>query len=259
LRFREERKVQLIKQSKQLRYYYRHREERLDYQKQYYQRHKQSILTNNKQRYLTNKVKRINKYNSLLYEISVKAFSELSKHARPHDLFMKAFNHYHGRHRGKRIYGKKRRGKLSFHLIPELSFQIEPKVEVVVNYPKSKQLTTARQLSIETCHFLGLKYGTSIVWKEKHPHSGRIQTHTLCFDGSGLDISHLSNQYNDLGKLVEHRLETGLKGLDLLLSFALKYSLNNYIRVWLGSHALITDNPESALNAYNRDFPLCKT
>ena len=175
--------------------------------------------------------------------------------------FSFAFKHIHGRPKKKRVYKKKKKGKLSFHLIPELSFQIEgnlkPRITVVCNYPKSKRLITARQLSIQTCHFLGLKFGTSMTWKENNRYNGKVEIYTLCFDGSGLDISHLSNKQNDLARLVEHRILTGLKGLDLLSSFALKYSVNNYIRAWRGNEALITTNPESAWNAYQKHFPLC--
>jgi len=94
-----------------------------------------------------------------------------------------------------------------------------------------------------------------ITWKKKNRYNGRVETHTICFDRSGLDLSHLNNQQNDLAKLVEHRIETGLKGLDLLSSFALKYSVNNYIRAWRGSQVLITDNLESGWRDYQKQFP----
>ena len=252
--------------SKQLKYYYLHKQERLDYQKRYYIKHKQFILTNNKQRYQSNKVKRIYKPISLLWDIRnrtyVLLFPRTHTTAYERSLFLNCFWHMHGKPRGERLYNKTKKGKIDFHFIPELSFYLEgnfiPKVTVFCNYPKNKQLVTARQLSIQTAHFLGLKAGDSIAWKEHHIYTGRIETHIINFDGSGLDLSHLNYKQNDLARLVEMRIETGKKGLDLLTSFAFKYSVNNYLRVWRGNQILVTNNPESAWRDYQKHFPLCK-
>jgi len=252
--------MQPIKQSKQLRYYYRHHKARLDYQAKYYQQHKSIILTNKQQRDESNKVKRTTKTIRLLWDIYCEAHSQKRLMTPKH--VIKAFLHKHGRPK-RRYYNVRKRGKIRFHMIPQFSFQIEeglkPKVHVVYNYPKSKALITARQLSIQTAHFLGLNLGDSFTWKEKNLYSGRIETHTVCFDRSGLDLSHIQPRENDIAKLVEHRLETGLKGLDLLSSFALKYSVENYIRAWRGNQVLITDNPEAIVRDYYKQFPLCKT
>jgi hypothetical protein len=59
-----------------------------------------------------------------------------------------------------------------------------------------------------------------------------------------------------LPKLVALRLEFDVEGPELICALADKYALNAEISLWRGNKALITDNPESAWNAYNRDFPL---
>ena len=125
---------------------------------------------------------------------------------------------------------------------------------------KNKQLITARELSIQTAHFLGLKAGDSIAWKEPHIYTGKIETHIIHFDTSGLDLSHLNSKQNDLARLVEHRIETGYTGLKLLSSFLSKHSMyTGDYNVWRGNKLLLTSNMKSAWRDYKKNFPLCVT
>ena len=80
----------------------------------------------------------------------------------------------------------------------------------------------------------------------------RVQTHYVSFDvGSGLDISH----ENDLMRLTEMRVETGLKGADLAHIFANKYSVNGYLQVWRGTQLIRTSENENALRDYRKHTP----
>jgi len=175
---------------------------------------------------------------------------------------MEAFFHTHGRPRSReRRYNKKRNGRLRFHLIPNLNLGILKKYGIVpyiasvhVDF-EHPTLLNARTLTIQTAHLLGLKMGDSMVWKEENPYTCRIETHTLCFDGSGLDMSHL----DDVVKLTEMRVETELKGIELLSAFANKYSINGYLQVWRGNKLLSTSEPENALKDYLKQFPLAQT
>jgi hypothetical protein len=82
-----------------------------------------------------------------------------------------------------------------------------------------------------------LKAGDSISWKEISDY-GRVETHTLCFDGSGLDISYI----DDLPKLVTLRIEFDLKGPELICALADKYALNTEISLWRGNKLQVTSN-----------------
>jgi hypothetical protein len=73
---------------------------------------------------------------------------------------------------------------------------------------------------------------------------------SLCFDGSGLDISHP----NDLPSLVECRIETNAKGMGLLILFAEKHSVNNYLQVFRGNRLLLTSETENAYRDYVKHF-----
>ena len=95
---------------------------------------------------------------------------------------------------------------------------------------------------------LGLKKGTVLIWKETN-RWGKVVKHTLCFDGSGQDISFS----RDLENLVNFSISTGLKGRELLEEFALKHSVGNYVSVFRGNKTIVTSSPERALKAYLRE------
>ena len=250
--------------TKQLRYYYRHRKERLAYQRGYYLKHQTTIRTKRMERYHNNKVKRTRINNSLIREIYNKAYTTLRNfQIQNKELFREAYYHTHGRPKGKRTYSTWQKGRLQFHMIPELSFRIGyrygliPYVsEVLVDWKhKAKNVIDARTLTIQTAHFLGFKMGDSIIWKEQNPYSGKIETHWLCFDKSGLDMSHL----NDSAKLVEMRVESGLKGVELLIMFANKYSVEGYLQHYRGNKLLSTSELKNALKDYLKHYPLAQT
>ena len=60
---------------------------------------------------------------------------------------------------------------------------------------------------------------------------------------------------NDLTKLVECAIETGLKGMDLLILFAEKHSVNHYLQVFRGNKLLLTSETENAYRDYVKRFP----
>lgn len=255
--------------SKQLRYYYRNRKSRLDYQRNYYNKHKTTILTKKLVNYQLNKVKRTNKYIRLIHDIKTNiefTFGRVrqriydryydievynQKNNEVNQLYDRVFNHVHGRPK-EYVYNVYPRGRLELHLIPELHFEhVESKVaprfdklEVVLEPTETS--ISARQLSIQTAHFLGLKAGDSITWKEISDY-GRVETHTLCFDGSGLDISHL----NDLPKLVALRIEFDVKGPELISMLAYKYALNGEISLWRGNKLQVTSDLDKAYKLHS--------
>jgi hypothetical protein len=237
------------KPSKQLNYYYRHKQERLIYQQFYYNQHKNTILTTKHHRDYLLKVKRTEKNNTLLRLMSIKSHSVLRKEAM--EEFNDAFNHHHGRPNLKRQNSRYAlpKTKMWFHAIPKISI-IERDQKVIYrdrfNSVLYKDAITARELTIQQAHFLGLKLGDSIVWKELNRYTHKIETHTVCFDRSGLDSSHESN----LPSLVACSIETGRKGLDLLSAFAVLHSLNGYIQVWRGNKLLLTSERENALRQW---------
>ena len=227
-----------IQQSKQLRYYYRKRPEKLIYQRNYRATHKQQIKLYNRNYYQTQKVKTLNLYNSVIHEIYRKAYPILWRDQTKYNgkrLFVDAYLHTHGRPKSKRKYSVEDKGKLQFHMIPELNFYIEDRGYYsklgFVTLQKNEKFLSAKTLTTQLCHMLGFSVGTSIAWREKSPYNNKVYTHTLCFDGSGLDMSHVK----DLVKLVELRIELGLKGLPLLEAFREKYALYGYLRMWKGN------------------------
>jgi hypothetical protein len=126
---------------------------------------------------------------------------------------MDAYFHRHGRPNLKKRNSRyaSNEPKMWFHVIPAIP--------------------QARQLTIQQAHFLGLKLGDSLIWKEVNHYTKKIETHTVCFDRSGFDISHESN----LPSLTACAIETGLRGTDLLAYFAYRYSVNGYIQVFRGN------------------------
>jgi hypothetical protein len=248
------------KQSKQLRYYYRHKIERLRYQRDYYKRNKSTILINKSHRDLLNKVKRTKNNDRLIHEIYNNTYT-LLKHS-DRALFRKAFFHGHGykpRPKANTI------NYLWFHIVPELGIvdrSFKP-FAVLNRNCKRNDVITAHRLTCELAHFLGFQIGDSIVWKEYHSYYNRIwgkivtnynklETHFVSFDtGSGLDISHP----NDLTKLVEMRVKTGLKGSDLAIMFANKYSKNRYLQMWRGNRLISTTETKNALKDYRKYYP----
>jgi hypothetical protein len=246
----------IVKQSKQLRYYYRHRKERLHYQRDYYNNHKTTILINKANRDQLKQVKRTKNNDRVIHEICSSAYTLLKGYDR--DLFMKAFFHGHGykpRPKARTI------NRMWIHIIPELGIiDNGSKPFAVLNKycTERKDVITAHKLTCELAHFLGFKLGDSICWKEYHSYYNRqtgnvvvntnkLQTHYVSFD-VGLDISHP----NDLTKLIEMRIETGLKGSDLLAYFSAKYSVDNYLQHWRGNKLLSTTVTESALKDYRK-------
>lgn len=157
------------------------------------------------------------------------------------------YSHTHGRPRLRRKYAKKKKGRIKLHITPQFGFN---NGKVFFGYPDDySELTKARTLIVQLAHFLGLKYGDSMVWREDNAyHSGKIDTHTLCFDGSGLDMSH----EEDLIKLVQLRMNTGLKGAELLCAFTNRYSTNNYLNVWRGNTLLMTSELDNAWRSYQK-------
>lgn len=216
------------KPSKQLNYYYRHKLERLAYQRTYYNKHKPTILSNKHYHDYLIKVKRTENNISLLRKMRVESYSLLKKKVESASHFYDAFFHVHGRPNFKR--------RNSRYCLPETRMWLHAIPE----------LERAKELTLQTAHFLGLKLGDSLVWRELNRFTHKVELHTVCFDGSGLDISHESN----LPCLVACCIETGLKGLNLLRNFALKYSLNGYIQAWRGNKLLLTSERENALKVY---------
>jgi hypothetical protein len=141
---------------------------------------------------------------------------------------------------------------LSFHLVPQLfAYMPVPNRTWVTINPLNCQkdyCISAKVLAAQISHFLRLKLGDSFVWQELNRWGNAVK-HFLNFDESGLDIAFS----RDLENLVNFSIESGLKGLDLLSEFALKFSVGNYISVYRGNKILITSNPESMMKAYLRD------
>lgn len=248
--------------TKQLRYYYNHKPQRLNYQSNYYTNHKSIILQQRNYNYHNNpnsiKVKRTNnnirvirniKYisNNVNCQITKDKMSKF-KHDNANRLKEEIFYHTHGRPRVKeRVYDLWNKGRLEFHLIPEINFkQVNPKrFEIWFGKPL-EGFTNAKQLTVMTAHMLGLKYGDSIVYKDEYNHKVSI-----CFDRSGLDIG--SSQ--GLIRLVECHTETGLKGSDLLCYFASHYSFNGYIQAYRGNKLLVSSELTNMIKDYAKITP----
>lgn len=262
-----------VKPSKQLNYYYRHRQDRLSYQRDYYQKHKTKILINKHHRDQLIKVKRTKNNISLIHNMRNNSYTVL-KDLNRHDItnknlkwFKETFLHGHGKPNNSQYAIKVSKEwtpcRFWFHVIPELAVTDNGKVLFSENceFPENENIITARELSIQTCHFLGLKWGTSIYWKEYFSYNslawGKVQTdrvvmHSVCFDGSGLDTSHPQN----LPSLIACAVETGLKGMDLLNMFAYRHSVNNYLQVFRGNRLLQTSETENAYRDYAKHFPI---
>lgn len=235
-----------VKLSKQLRYYYNHKQARLAYQRHYRETHREAIKQYTKQRYHSKQVQTIlNTINVLcnIRYLPIDIFYDKTHY----DLWKALRSHTHGRPRQRRKYDKRRKGRMMLHITPEFGFN---NGKVYFGYPDDYSgLIKARTLIVQLAHFLGFKYGDSMVWKENNPyHRGRIDTHTLCFDGSGLDMSHKE----DLDKLVRLRLDTGLKGNELLCAFTNRYSIDNYLQVWRGNTLLMTSEIDNAWRSYQK-------
>jgi len=69
-----------------------------------------------------------------------------------------------------------------------------------------------------------------------------------------LDMSHI----DDVVKLTEMRVETGLKGMELLCAFANKYSIGGYMQVWRGNQLLQTSEIENAWRDYRKQYSLAQ-
>ena len=69
-----------------------------------------------------------------------------------------------------------------------------------------------------------------------------------------LDMSHI----DDVVKLTEMRVETGLKGMELLCAFANKYSIGGYMQVWRGNQLLQTSEIENAWKDYQKQYPVAQ-
>ena len=244
-------------QSKQSRYYYRQKEDRLAYQKDYYNKHKATILSKKKTRYESNKVKRTRNIDSLLRKNHFNNYSKFRSLSRK-EAFFDMYFHAHGRPRTKRKYPKRR---FDFHMTKDLVLVIPFGDWENAFFPSSfhevfnmHENYNGLELTKQFAHFLGFKLGDSFVWKEVNRFSGKTETHTLCFDRSGLDMSHFIHG-NDLMKLIEMRIETGAKGADLAHLFANKYSINTYLQMWRGNQLIRTSVEESALKDYRKYFP----
>lgn len=214
--------------------YYRHIEARRAYQKVYDNKHKEQIRIRKADYY-----QRIVKVKSLKKNISlipnIRSTSSLNYRRECNTTSYKdAFLHSHGRPNQRRLKSRYALGlsksKMWFHMLDH------------------------KEISKQICHALGLKFGTSIYWKEAHTYIGKlatqpkIETHFLSFDGSGQDDSHQTN----LPLLFSCMVESGLKGLDLLRYFAEHYSKNGYIQVFKGNRLLLTSQRENALKAMCR-------
>jgi len=241
--------------SKQLRYYYNHKQERLAYAKRYYKQHQNTIRTRRLERYHKQQVKRTQTTNSVIRQIV--SYRKVDRE------FKDIFNHIHGRPKEERLYDTlKTRGIIQYHMLPTLKFVFEvielPKydttlynlIRVAPEYQRvvreNEVIISAKQLTVQTAHLLGLHCGDTIIWHESNG------THTLAFDGSGLDISHTE----DLPKLMAMRIETGLKGDELLIAFANKYSVNNYLQVFRGNKLLLSSEFENSYRDYLKHFPM---
>ncbi len=237
----------VLEVSKQLNYYYKHKAERLLYQAFYYLKNKVTILINKHQRDQLKKVQRTKNNTSLIRNIMFRTHCDLLSEQKDNArLISESCFHVHGKPRKPRKYNIYQ-SHLAFHLKPELYWN--PFLKRVQSKPWifEKDCVSARELNFQVCHFLGLKLGDSIVWKEPN-RLGVATSHILYFDRSGLDMSHK----DDLEKLVNYAIETGLKGNELLGMFALKFSIDNYIQLFRGNKLLITSEPENALKSYLR-------
>ncbi len=79
--------------------------------------------------------------------------------------------------------------------------------KVVIN-PNVRDLPyciSVKTLTTQLRHDLGLKKGDSFSWLEKNPRTGKIETHFLNFDRSGLD----ERRRRDLPRLVNFAKRTG--------------------------------------------------
>lgn len=82
--------------------------------------------------------------------------------------------------------------------------------------------------------------------QEMNEYTGKTECHQLCFDSSGLDMTHK----NDLPKLVEMRIEHDIKGSELICAFANKYAIEGKISLWQGNKIKVTSNMDKALKLY---------
>ncbi len=219
----------ITKPSKQLRYYYRHRKERLAYQKDHYNKNKDSILYHRALRHYNKQVKRTEQYICFILEIRKLAYRQL-RIEKDKSMFKDAYFHCHGAPK-HRIYSKPKR-TFYFHMPMKLGILIDPEGKP---YPTLSEIVnpdlTGKQLSLKICHALGFEWGISMAWHEVNQYTNKLETHILCFDGSGLDQSHK----NDIVRLQAYACETGLRGVELMKKFADMYSTFCYLRMWKGN------------------------
>jgi hypothetical protein len=221
-------------QSKQLRYYYRHKAERLAYQRDYYQKNKDSILYHRALRHYTKEVKRTEQYICFIPEIRKLAYNQL-KIEKDKSMLKDAYFHCHGAPK-HRVYSKPKR-TFYFHMPTKINIWItangKPYPTLSTVKPTLEALT-GKQLSLKICHALGFEWGTSMAWHEVNEYTNKLETHILCFDGSGLDQSHK----NDVVRLQAYACESGLRGKELMAKFADTYSAFCYLRMWKGNKVL---------------------
>jgi len=261
---------------KQLLYYYRHKQERLQYQKNYYQKHKQTILQHKKQRYQQQQVKRtknnirfiryidciVNKYYyKLLREQNTYGFN---------NYFSKMFTHKHGRPKEFRYDNVADKRNLYVHLIPELNVKInmlnENEYEIYnehthfINFDdhveglffgnkperERNKWFNMKELTKQIAHCLGFNYGDSISYKCPNG-----KTEQICFDRSGLDLCNPEA----LSQLMELRIEKNIKGIELL-SFWQYYNGLTYVKLWRGNKIKLTTEPNSMIKAYLQEISL---
>ncbi len=142
-----------------------------------------------------------------------------------------SLNHCHGAPQTKkRIYYKRHKGKLQFHIIENICFiptQDRFGVgRVRISDKPFKHEVSGKQLNQMYCTFFGLQDGDSLVFKNEYGEKCCIN-----FDGSGLDIADI----NVFNQLQGARIETGLKGIDLIKNYAEKYSHGGYVRYYRGN------------------------
>jgi hypothetical protein len=115
---------------------------------------------------------------------------------------------------------------------------------------KNPYYLSVKTLAAQIRHNLKLKLGDSFVWQQRNPKTGYLEKRFLNFDDSGLD----EKRNGDLARLIDYSTQTGLTGYNLLSEFALKYSVNNYVKVYRGNNVIITSDPKKAFEIYLRDF-----
>jgi hypothetical protein len=143
-----------------------------------------------------------------------------------------------------------------FHLKPEIWLLLGKWAVLNPDARLKANCISAKTIAAQIRHDLGLKKGDSFVWQEVNRWGNRqtITKHLLCFDGSGLDMSHRG----DLERLVDYSINTGLKGYELLLAFANQNSVNDYVRIYRGNKTItdsgmrVYDSSERALKTFKR-------